>query len=125
MSSGSRKCECGSLACIEGTQDPGTPPAVVLRMPQPAEQIDHVTITAHDLTAAQRNAKNADGFRHAHIGFVAPSRDAVDGFYAAALSAGGAPLAEPRDRPEFGDSCYNCYVTDAEGNGLEASYRPR
>jgi len=137
----------------------GTPHAVVARMADPAEQIDHVTITARDLSAAQRfyaavlgtlglsertdsfgrvaygadgredfgiyDGKNADGFRHAHIGFVAPSRDAVDAFYTAALSAGGASLAEPRDRPEFGDGCYNCYVLDAEGNGLEASYRPR
>ena len=128
-------------------------------MALPAEQIDHVTITVHDLPAARRfyaavlgtlglaertdrfgrvsygadgredfgmyDAGNADAFRHAHIGFVAASRDAVDGFYAAALSAGGASLAEPRDRPEFGEGCYNCYVVDAEGNGLEASYRPR
>ncbi len=70
------------------------------------------------------DAASADGFRHAHIGFVAPSREAVDAFYEAALAAGGRSLAEPRDRPEFGSGCYNCYVEDTEGNGLEAAYRP-
>jgi catechol 2,3-dioxygenase-like lactoylglutathione lyase family enzyme len=70
------------------------------------------------------DASTGEGFRHAHIGFVAPSRAAVDDFHAAALAAGGQSLAGPKDRPEFGRGCYNCYVTDAEGNGLEAAYRP-
>ena len=122
------------------------------------EQIDHVSITARNLTAARRFYAavlgtlglsertdrfgrvaygavgredfgicdaNFEGFRHAHIGFAATSRDAVDAFYAAALSSRGASLAEPRERPEFGGGCNNCYVVDAEGSGLEASYRPR
>jgi catechol 2,3-dioxygenase-like lactoylglutathione lyase family enzyme len=64
------------------------------------------------------------GFRHAHVAFVAPSRAAVDAFYAAALAAGGRSLSEPRERPEFGAGCYSTYVVDPEGNGLEAVHRP-
>jgi catechol 2,3-dioxygenase-like lactoylglutathione lyase family enzyme len=91
-----------------------------------APQVDHVTINMHDLPAAQRFYATVLGTLGLaeRIGFVAPSREAVDAFYEAALAAGGRSLAEPRDRPEFGSGCYNCYVEDTEGNGLEAAYRP-
>jgi catechol 2,3-dioxygenase-like lactoylglutathione lyase family enzyme len=70
------------------------------------------------------DSADTEGFRHAHIAFVAPSREAVDAFYAAALAAGGRSLSEPRDRPEFGTGYYSAYVVDSEGNGVEAAYQP-
>ena len=42
------------------------------------------------------DAGNTEAFRHGHIGFVAPSRNAVDAFHAAALAAGGASSASLR-----------------------------
>jgi catechol 2,3-dioxygenase-like lactoylglutathione lyase family enzyme len=60
-------------------------------------------------------------FQHAHVAFVADSRDEVDRFYAAALANGGTSLDEPRERPEFG--FYSAYVRDPEGNGVEVACR--
>jgi catechol 2,3-dioxygenase-like lactoylglutathione lyase family enzyme len=70
------------------------------------------------------DSANAEGFRHAHIAFLAASRDVVDAFHAAAVAAGGRSLSAPRERPEFGTGYYSAYVVDPEGNGLEAAYRP-
>jgi catechol 2,3-dioxygenase-like lactoylglutathione lyase family enzyme len=70
------------------------------------------------------DSADTEGFRHAHIAFVAPSREAVDTFYRAALAAGARSLSEPRERPEFGPGYYSAYVVDPEGNGVEAAYQP-
>src|SRR5690349_15958894 len=45
------------------------------------------------------DARNADAFRHAYIGFVIASRNAVDAFFAAALPAGGASQSLPVTTP--------------------------
>ncbi len=50
---------------------------------------------------------------------VAPSRQAVDAFHKAALSAGGADEGAPGLRP-FGPAFYAAYVRDLDGNKLSA-----
>lgn len=50
---------------------------------------------------------------------IAPSRDAVRAFHAAALAAGGTDDGAPGLRP-YGASFYACYVRDPDGNKLSA-----
>lgn len=50
---------------------------------------------------------------------TAPSRAAVDQFYAAALSHGGTDEGAPGLRP-YGAHFYACYVRDPDGNKLSA-----
>lgn len=62
---------------------------------------------------------------HAHVAFEAPTREAVDAFYDAALKAGGRSLGPPQVRPEFSEGYYSAYVTDPECNGVEAVHFSR
>jgi hypothetical protein len=57
-----------------------------------------------------------------HFGFVALSRQQVDEFYQVALAAGGDCNGAPGVRPEYGEPYYGCFITDLEGNNIEASY---
>ena len=61
--------------------------------------------------------------RRATVAFAAPDRTAVDAFYAAALAAGGQPVAPPASRPEYTTSTYAAEVLDPDGNALEAVCR--
>ncbi len=56
----------------------------------------------------------------AHIAFTAPSRDAVDAVYQAALSAGAQILHQPRVWPEYHDNYYGVFLRDLDGNNVEA-----
>ena len=60
------------------------------------------------------------GFRESHIAFVAPNRDAVDAFHAAAVAAGAESLHEPRVWPEYHPNYYGAFVRDPDGNNVEA-----
>ena len=53
------------------------------------------------------------------VSFVAPSRAAIDAFYAAALSAGGIDAGLPGTR-DWAPNAYAAYVRDLEGNKLTA-----
>jgi catechol 2,3-dioxygenase-like lactoylglutathione lyase family enzyme len=58
--------------------------------------------------------------RHLHIGFVAPSRAAVDAFWQAGVDAGyrddGAPGVRAQYRPDY----YGAFLLDPDGNSAEA-----
>jgi len=58
--------------------------------------------------------------REVHIAFQAPTRAAVDEFFAAATGAGAAPLHEPRVWPEYHEAYYGAFVRDPDGNNVEA-----
>jgi catechol 2,3-dioxygenase-like lactoylglutathione lyase family enzyme len=61
-----------------------------------------------------------------HTAFVAPSRAAVDAFYAAALAAGGTGNGAPSLRdPATGYPVgyYAAFVLDPDGNNMEAVFR--
>ena len=57
-----------------------------------------------------------------HVGFLAPSRDAVNAFHAAALDAGGRDEGAPGPRPQYGTSYYGAFVRDPDGHKIEAAY---
>lgn len=57
-----------------------------------------------------------------HIGFIAPSKDAVHAFHDAALAAGATDDGAPGPRPHYGDPYYGCFVRDPDGHKIEAAY---
>ncbi len=57
-----------------------------------------------------------------HIGFLAPSRGAVDAFHAAGLAAGAADDGPPGPRPQYGQPYYGCFLRDPDGHKIEAMF---
>ncbi|KAI9801688.1 MAG: hypothetical protein M1833_002370 [Piccolia ochrophora] len=57
-----------------------------------------------------------------HVAFNAPTRSAVDGFYAAALRAGGRSHGSPAVR-NASAGYYSAAVLDIDGNSIEVVYR--
>jgi len=55
-----------------------------------------------------------------HAAFAAPSREAVDHFYAAALGHGGRDNGAPGLCPEYGKDYYAAFVIDPDGYRIEA-----
>ncbi len=58
--------------------------------------------------------------RPIHVAFAAPTRAAVDAFFAAAVAAGAEVLHQPRLWPEYHASYYGAFVRDPDGNNVEA-----
>lgn len=54
-----------------------------------------------------------------HIAFLAPNREAVRGFHAAALAVGGRDNGAPGPRP-YHPGYYSAFVLDPDGNNIEA-----
>jgi catechol 2,3-dioxygenase-like lactoylglutathione lyase family enzyme len=63
--------------------------------------------------------------RDLHIAFVAPSREAVDRFHAAAVSAGGVDDGPPGIRENYDPGYYAAFVRDPDGHRLEAVLHER
>ncbi len=57
---------------------------------------------------------------HIHFAFGAPSRAAVDAFFAAALAAGGVDNGRPGLRPRYHPNYYAAFVIDPDGYTIEA-----
>lgn len=55
-----------------------------------------------------------------HIAFRADSRQMVDEFYKAALSAGGKDNGAPGPRPHYHENYYGAFVLDPDGHNVEA-----
>jgi catechol 2,3-dioxygenase-like lactoylglutathione lyase family enzyme len=55
-----------------------------------------------------------------HVCLSAPTRQSVDAFYAAALSAGGSDNGKPGLRADYGPNYYAAFVVDPDGYRLEA-----
>jgi len=55
-----------------------------------------------------------------HICLRAPDTKAVDAFHAAALQVGGTCAGAPGPRPEFGGGYYAAFISDPDGNRMEA-----
>jgi catechol 2,3-dioxygenase-like lactoylglutathione lyase family enzyme len=60
-----------------------------------------------------------------HVAFVAPDREAVDRFHAAAMSAGGVDLGAPGIRENYNPGYYAAFVRDPDGHRLEAVVHER
>jgi catechol 2,3-dioxygenase-like lactoylglutathione lyase family enzyme len=58
-----------------------------------------------------------------HLAFIAPSREAVDAFHAAALAAGAEDCGAPGPRPHYGETYYAAFVIDLDGYKLEAVHQ--
>jgi catechol 2,3-dioxygenase-like lactoylglutathione lyase family enzyme len=58
--------------------------------------------------------------RRLHIGFVAPSREHVDGFWRAGTEDGFTSDGPPGPRPQYGDDYYGAFLLDPDGNSTEA-----
>ena len=56
-----------------------------------------------------------------HFCFIAPSQQAVQAFYDAALAAGGVGDGEPGPRPDYGPDYYGAFVRDLDGHKIEAA----
>jgi catechol 2,3-dioxygenase-like lactoylglutathione lyase family enzyme len=56
----------------------------------------------------------------AHIALIAKSREAVDGFHAAGIAAGGQDNGAPGIRSHYHSSYYAAYVLAPDGVNLEA-----
>ena len=57
-----------------------------------------------------------------HIGFIAPTKDAVHQFYEAAMAAGAIDDGAPGPRPDYGEPYYGCFVRDPDGHKIEAAF---
>ena len=66
-------------------------------------------------------ARASNGF---HFAFIAPSKEAVHAFHAAALAAGGDDDGAPGARPAYGEGYYGCFVRDLDGHKIEAAIIP-
>src|SRR3972149_10673734 len=55
-----------------------------------------------------------------HVAFVAPSREAADAFYRAAIAAGGKDNGAPGLRPHYHANYYGAVVLDPDGHNIEA-----
>jgi catechol 2,3-dioxygenase-like lactoylglutathione lyase family enzyme len=60
------------------------------------------------------------GGGHVHVAFVAPNRQAVDAFYAAAIAAGARDNGKPGLRPHYHANYYGAFVLDPDGHNIEA-----
>jgi len=67
---------------------------------------------------SERSAAKSAG--PVHIAFVARDRAAVDAFYEAAVAAGGKDNGKPGLRPQYHPHYYGAFVTDPDGNNVEA-----
>ena len=63
---------------------------------------------------------DGDGFRQTHIAFTAPTREAVDAYFAAATALGAEVLYPPKEWPEYHPGYYAAFVRDPDGNNVEA-----
>ena len=55
-----------------------------------------------------------------HFCFDAPTRESVDAFHAAALSAGGSDNGKPGIRADYGPHYYAAFAIDPDGYRIEA-----
>ena len=58
----------------------------------------------------------------AHVAFAAESREVVDAFFEAAITAGGTEIRRPGIRPEYHSGYYAAFVYDPDRNNVEAVY---
>ena len=57
---------------------------------------------------------------HLHIAFLAPSREAVNRFYAKAMELGATDNGAPGIRTEYHPNYYGAFVLDHDGHNIEA-----
>ena len=68
-------------------------------------------------------ARGNPGSIPVHVAFRVSSRGLVDGFYKAALGAGGRDNGAPGLRPHYHPNYYGAFVLDPDGHNIEAVCR--
>ena len=58
----------------------------------------------------------------AHVAFRAPDRAAVDRFHKSGIKAGGRDNGAPGLRTDYSPTYYAAFLTDPDGNNVEAVY---
>jgi len=78
---------------------------------------------ADELFVSSKDSEAAQGATtgRAHLAFQAKSREAVEQFYSAALSAGGRDNGKPGER-SYHPGYYAAFVIDPDGNNIEAVF---
>jgi catechol 2,3-dioxygenase-like lactoylglutathione lyase family enzyme len=110
--------QCDDMAASAAFYDTVLAPLGGSRLMDFGEAIGFGVPPMPDFWIGQKNS--GDGFRESHIAFSAPSRDAVDAFFEAAVGAGAEVLHEPRVWPEYHVTYYGAFVRDPDGNNVEA-----
>lgn len=91
------------------------------RVWEDAAFVGYGTEPGKDMFAIKMRPENAgvpgDGF---HVAFAAPSREAVEEFYAAALAHGGSDNGGTGLHPEYGADYCAAFVIDPDGYRIEA-----
>jgi catechol 2,3-dioxygenase-like lactoylglutathione lyase family enzyme len=72
-----------------------------------------------DFWVAQANSENP-ATRRLHIGFVAPSRAAVEQFWRIGTAAGHPDDGRPGPRPQYVEDYFGAFLLDPDGNSAEA-----
>jgi catechol 2,3-dioxygenase-like lactoylglutathione lyase family enzyme len=60
-----------------------------------------------------------------HVGFRAPSREAVDAFWQTGIDAGYRDDGAPGPRTQYGPTYYGAFLLDPDGNSVEAVHTDR
>jgi len=60
--------------------------------------------------------------RGVHVAFAATSREEVDAFFTAALAAGGTERVPPGVQLQYSPRYYAAFVSDPDGNNIEAVF---
>lgn len=68
------------------------------------------------------DGKEAGTANGVHFGFLAPSKEAVQAFYDAAVKLGAKDDGPPGPRPLYGEAYYGCFVHDLDGHKIEAMF---
>jgi catechol-2,3-dioxygenase len=72
---------------------------------------------------AHKGAKGPNASRvGTHVAFVAPDRKAVEKFHAAGLKAGGVDNGPAGLRADYSPTYFAAFLTDPDGNNVEAVY---
>lgn len=67
--------------------------------------------------------ESAAPIQRLHVAFAASSREAVDAFFSAAMTAGAASNGAPGLRPDYSPTYYGAFVVDPDGHNVEAVHR--
>ena len=71
-----------------------------------------------DLWISQREANH-----NVHVALTADSKEMVQAFHAAGVSAGGSDNGAPGYRKEYAPGYYGAFITDPFGNNIEAVFQ--
>jgi len=95
-------------------------PLGVTRKSESANSLGYGRDTIGLWIGAAKRPVPADPESGLHFCFTAPTREAVDAFYAAALKAGASDNGQPGLRKDYGENYYAAFVIDPDGYRLEA-----